>query len=379
MADKRIRIPLSRRLDGFRRRVLPAVIWGIGAVAVFHLLERRGEVVEIRGIAFGQEYLVTAPSDGRLQGLVAGLYGEVHAGQNVAWMDPEPLEAALATARAEALRLAAEVEAAVLEANAAAEVLGIDWGNDARRYEMDVVDLRSDILRRRIDVQADQVEAERLRVARDRAEALLGTGAESEAQAEDLRLAHAGIVERVAATQQMVDGLGVEQERAEARLAAFLLTRPEGVDRPPRQSALALAVSVQEALLQEIDVARRGQVLVAPVSGRVLRVSATPGRSLVLGEEILAILPDAEDAAYAYVPASRPEVIESGATVFVRRPGGEESAEATVVGFAPAVEELPQALWRDPAVPEFGRAAVLKVAHGLRLIPGEPLLIGIRR
>ena len=38
---------------------------------------------------------------------------------------------------------------------------------------------------------------------------------------------------------------------------------------------------------------------------------------------------------------------------------------------APAVEELPRRLWRDPAVPEHGRPMRIHAAAGMGLVPGE--------
>jgi hypothetical protein len=37
----------------------------------------------------------------------------------------------------------------------------------------------------------------------------------------------------------------------------------------------------------------------------------------------------------------------------------------------PTVQELPQRLWRNPRVPDYGRAVVIAAAPSMQLTPGE--------
>ena len=48
-------------------------------------------------------------------------------------------------------------------------------------------------------------------------------------------------------------------------------------------------------------------------------------------------------------------------------------AESFVVRMGPAMEMKPQRLWRDPMVPDYGRAVVIAALPGLNLTPGELL------
>ena len=38
---------------------------------------------------------------------------------------------------------------------------------------------------------------------------------------------------------------------------------------------------------------------------------------------------------------------------------------------SPTIQELPPRLWRNPRVPDYGRAVVIAAAPGMRLTPGE--------
>jgi hypothetical protein len=53
------------------------------------------------------------------------------------------------------------------------------------------------------------------------------------------------------------------------------------------------------------------------------------------------------------------------------------AAEAVVTVLSPTIEELPQTLWRDPAIAEFGRAAQVSPVVELGLVPGEPVHVAI--
>ena len=55
----------------------------------------------------------------------------------------------------------------------------------------------------------------------------------------------------------------------------------------------------------------------------------------------------------------------------LRRPN--QVAESFVVRMGPAMEMKPQRLWRDPMVPDYGRAVVIAALPGLNLTPGELL------
>ena len=50
-------------------------------------------------------------------------------------------------------------------------------------------------------------------------------------------------------------------------------------------------------------------------------------------------------------------------------------SESVVLRIGPTVRQLPQRLWRNPRVPDYGRAVVIAAAPGMRLTPGEQVNI----
>mgnify|MGYP002639682242 CR=1 FL=1 len=377
MAIKKIPVPLNRRVDIFRRKALPLVVWVAAAVGVVHLLELRSAGADFVGISKATEYVISAPNEGRVLELSVGLYDQVAAGQVLATMDSAPVMAQINTASAEVERLAAERLALVAELQASVAEMGRDWEKDARRFEMDAVDLRVELLRRNIALSTSRVEAERLRVAFDRATALLESAAGSVASAEDLDLAHEVELERIRTTEQLVAQLEGEYARAITRSEEFLLSAPQDLAAAPRLEALQQAVAVQTLRLAEIELAREALVVRAPVYGQIGSVLASSGRSVVLGQDLLVLIPSGHGAVVFYQPLGLKSEVAVGSKVAVRRIGNGEVVEALVTVMSPTIEELPASLWRDPAVPEYGRAAGLSAVQGLHLVPGEPVLVSL--
>ena len=368
MKPKKIPIPLHRRLDIFRRKALPLLVWLAAGAGVVHLLEVRGAAADFVGISQATEYVVAAPSDGNLLEVAVSLYQQVEAA---------PVLAQINTATAEVERLAAEQVSLAAQLAIDANALGRDWEKDARRFDMDAVDLRVDLLRRNVELATSRVESERLRIASERAAALVESTAGSEAVAEDLALSYARELEKVAGLESVVASLQLEYDQALGRTRQFMLSAPEDLVVEPRLLVLQRAVEVQEMRIAEIEIARSGLILRSPIFGKVRAILATAGRAVVLGQELIAVTPTAQDSVVFYHPVGHPSAVAVGTKVEVRSLSQAVSAAAIVAVMSPTIEELPQVLWRDPAIPEFGRAAKVSPVPDLGLVPGEPVQVAL--
>jgi multidrug resistance efflux pump len=255
--------------------------------------------------------------------------------------------------------------------------LGRDWEKDARRFAMDAVELRVDLMRRDVELSFSRVEAERLRIAFERASALLESSAGSEAKAEDLDLAYQAELQRIETTELLVAQLEGEYAAALKRSQDFQKSAPENLAAAPKLAALQQAVEVQSLRLAEIELAREALVVRAPVYGQVRSVLATTGRSVVIGQDLVVLTPSGHGAVVFYQPIGLESEVTVGSKVAVRRMSNGDVANAIVTVMSPTIEELPRPLWRDSAVPEYGRAAGLSAVQGLHLVPGEPVRVSM--
>lgn len=371
---KRIPIPFARRMETFQRQVLPLLVWLLAIAGVVYLLEQEEGRFHFVGLAESQEFVVASPQDGMLQELFVELYQEVEEGELLAAMDSRILTADLDVANAEVARLDAEKQSLRAELESESRELARDWEKDYRRFVMDGVGLQVDILQARVEVETDMVEAERLRIAAERAASLLEANAGSAADAEDLALAREVVLARVATNRDLLGELETQFASAQQRTSGFATTEPDITSFAPRLEALRQAIVVQELRLRSLEIQREHMVMRAPTRGVIASLAASKGRSLVLGQEILRILPHQSDVVF-FQPQLAAAAIQAGAKVEVTRMGSSQVVEAVVTDVAPQVETIPASLWRDPAVAEYGRATRLSPTPSLHLVPGNPVQI----
>ena len=163
---------------------------------------------------------------------------------------------------------------------------------------------------------------------------------------------------------------------AEARQRRFQELRGFDGSTDARIAALTEAVSVQQARIHEIRLARQALVVRAPVSGQVSDVLARQGQSLLPGEPVARLVGTRAADIVAYLPEGVGAEVRAGDLVRVARPAQPwENAEAIVERVGPAIEEIPSRLWRDPAVAEFGRPLLIEGAAALEILPGEAVSV----
>ena len=127
----RIPIPWPRRLEDFRLRWVPLLVWLLAISAVVSLYELRNVGQSWVGMAQSQEWSLTVPSSGRIDSIEVKLFSTLRAGDVVARLDPSFVEAALKTARAESERL-------VLQGLALEEEFQIAATDDIRDHQTDL-------------------------------------------------------------------------------------------------------------------------------------------------------------------------------------------------------------------------------------------------
>lgn len=372
---KKIPIPLHRRLESFQRAGLPFVVWILAVAGVVVLVQERGGDYTYRGLVEVVDHVVAAPADGIVVEMPVDLFSRVEAGQMLARLDAAPLSARLATAAAEVERIRAEQQVTRASLVAEANEVTRDWEKDARRFEMDAVDLRVNLLQEKVDLESDRIDAERARLAYDRARKLVDSGVSAAAEVESLELEWKALEQRILTSEQLVAQMESEFERAETRSREFFRSAPETLDPEPRLAALRAAARVQELRLAEIEIEREGLVLYAPVAGRVGSLTATAGRTVVAGQTLLTLTPEVGATVVFYHPKDFPMDLAPGDGVLMQRLHGLEEVEGVVARLAPSVDLLPESLWADPAVPEYGRAVRLKPTPGTGWVPGEPVQV----
>jgi multidrug resistance efflux pump len=371
-AAPRIRTPWRQRLADLTRATLSLTIWLAAATTALWLLGRRSDRTEIVGLARSVEYTLSSPSAARVARLEVDLLQEVEAGQALVLLDPEPVEARLATLRGVVAAMAAESERARAELAAGRQDIELGLAADARRFANDQEDLRLDVLELEVELASDRVRAQRLELRTERLTPLASEGVLATGELDEARLELQEVRVRIEASERRLEGLQAALEGARRRQAEF-----HGLnDVRPSEAALLTSFServrVEELRLAEIEVERDALVLRAPAAGTVQRLEASPGQALAPGQPLLVLVARESPEVIAYLPESQVAEVHPGQRVLLAPPVPlRDAAELVVVRVGPAVEALPARLWSDPSRPQFGVPVLARGPGTVRLRPGE--------
>jgi len=364
--------PLPQRVVDLRRRTLPIVVWAVCAIAVAVMLLGRASRLEYLGLAQALDYPISPVATGTVESVVVNLYDRVTAGELVAKLDDSHVLASVAVSNATLNQLRAELEATRVTLLAEGDQ-GV--GNRAavlRRFKMDEEQRRLDLLSLKLQVESKEIELERLNIETDRARELWEAGVLARTVYDTARL------QRDEVRQALDDGRAL-LEQTEQEYHAARERREEYEAGLPRDSMLESmlkplreAIEVESRRLEEIELQRRALLLRSPVDGQVSQVLCRRGQAVVPGQPVVVVSEDsvreivaflAEDDGREIAPSTRVVVSTRGAAGTV--------AESVVLRVGPTIQEMPQRLWRNPRVPDYGRAVVVAAAPGMQLTPGE--------
>ncbi|NQU47970.1 MAG: biotin/lipoyl-binding protein [Planctomycetes bacterium] len=402
----KVPIPVRERWRDFRIHGLPLVVWLVAVAAVYTLWTRQVPVPKLTGLARTQEFEVSTAISGRLDQVLVEQYQLVQAGQLLASLDMAPHQAALETSKAELAKLSADVDSELARLQAAAErdIWQLTQGRDEtlasakadllaersaqmRRFEGDEADLQIEILKVELKVAEDRLEADRVEVRLERAKKLVAGSAGPEADVEDLKLRHEQALGRMKNNQVVVNGLQRELAAAKGRRLVYMdeavdLELPEilpaSLDLVPQLAGLQAAIVVQRRRLQELELVQEQYLLRAPYAGRVSTLPAPQGQALMAGEPVAILVDPKPREIMVYLPDTSPGTVDVGDSFEVSRvinglPGANEvfKVQAAVQIQVPNVQQIPARLWKNPQMPEYGKAYVVGPVTELNLVPGE--------
>ena len=392
-AVTKVPIPFDQRLTAFVRGPLVGLVWVATAAICVALLRDRPVALEHRAWVPPIEYEVSTPSSGILGVVLVQAFQEVRKGELVAQLDSRPLEARLATAKAEILSLRAQIDdarelaeaeqrqaqtLAEQEATSDGASLRMRMEGDLLRSSFDESDLRLGVLELEVQLAADQVGTDLLRARHLRAVKLAADGTGWEAEAADLELElrqaeeqNRGTADHLAA--QRVELLQALERTADIRKGFPVETGVVDLPRIPAATrALEAAIRVQELAIAELELEREALNLQAPIDGQVSALYVGEGQSLMAGRAVMLVTANVAQEAVVFVDpelASAESLIGIGIEL---RAGERRSLETRVASLSPKAELLPERLWSHPATPAYGLA--LRVPMGDPVfMPGEVL------
>ena len=338
------------------------------------LLANRARSFEYIGLAQAPQYEVSAAATGTIDTLVVGLFQDVQAGEVLATLDERQVLATIATSNATLVKLQADLEAARAQMLSGSGSGLADVNADLRRFQIDEEDRQLAVLSLRVVIESDEVERVRLALDVGRNRQLLGDGIIGQAFFDSIKAAHDVVDTRLTKNKillaQTEEEFRVARERRSSYEADLAVIPPT----EPLLAPLLEAVSIEAARLREIQVLRENLILRSPIDGRVSQIFGRRGQAVVPGEPVVIVSERTVSEVVAYLSESdglRVEEQQPVRLVSHTRPG--KVSDSVVLRVSPGIEMLPQRLWRNPQIADYGRAVVIAPQPAMHLTPGETL------
>jgi len=392
----------------FLHHLVPVVVW-LGALAgIVGLFHRQSERFEVVGFARGQVRQVAASSTGRIREIRVELFQPVQAGQTLAIVDTildneqtlkSQFEAELASATAEIEHLVAQLLPTqdLMEADAAN--LEINRAGDLRRFSVDVENARLKILELQASIATDRILVHDLAMEVKILEQLVADEAMAPYEMEKVKVQHESLAAKIQKNEAWLAQAKVALEESRQRRERFL---QQEVARPSVDHALEVIrkeIKVQEevmkGLLQQLRAleSREAVELTSPIDGVVIplyvqanealqqrpgeHVIRRAGEVVTAGEPVLAVAEKEPTEIVAYASERQIGALKGQMKVqLVKATTPAQIAQSNIVSIGPTIEVMPQRLWRNPTMPQWGRPVLIDVPQGLSVIPGE--VVGIR-
>ena len=366
--DAPIETPRAQRREDFRRKTLPLVVWCACAVLAVAMLSSRARRFEYVGLANAPVYEISSRVAATLSSVPHALYERVGAGDVVAVLDDTQVKALIETARANVRRLSAELDAAKAGLGGAAGSGG--FATDLRRFAVDEDRQRLDALAIKVTLEGDRVEMARQELELRRAEALHSAALLSDADFDNTRLLYERVKSRTVENERLLRETEEAVKRTQARRAGY--EQPGGVNgAEPAFRPLREGINVEIQRLKEVEVQRELLVLKSPVAGRVSRILAARGQSVVAGEPILLIEEESVREIVAYLREGDVRPVAPNSKVRITSVRSGRVADSVVTAVGPGLEALPPRLWKNAQVAEYGLGVTIAVSPLMALTPGE--------
>ncbi|MEJ2701186.1 MAG: HlyD family efflux transporter periplasmic adaptor subunit [Sedimentisphaerales bacterium] len=385
---------LGSILSRCRLHLLPVLVW-LGALAcVVALFSRRSQRFEVLGMAQGQIHQVAATCPARLSNVSVQLFDTVAKGQTVAVVntvleDEQPkalLRAQLDTASAEIEHLAAQL--VPTQETLSAEEVDRQTAriSDARRFEADVENARLDKLRLTTLIETDKMRLEDLGLDVKINEELVAKQAIAPYELQKVKAQHNALAKKIEENKHLLDQTEAALQKAQQRKNEYAQVRPHNPSVDGALDVIRKGIVVQEkrmnellARIESLD-SREALELKAPSGGIVSQVLHRPSEVVLAGEPILTVAEPNVTRIIGYATENLMNQIHEGMAVELVRtsePTKIQIERSEVVYVGPAVEQMPEQLWQNPNVPQWGRPFGVKVPTQMKLVVGER--VGIRR
>jgi len=370
-----------RRKGRLRTQVLPVLVWVATLACIVILFRHRARRFEVVGLARAELYQVAATCTGRLNEVAVELFENVQAGQTLAVvetvLDNEHVEAELEVARAEIDHLQAQLTAMRGQLQAEAANLETDRIAAMRRYAVDVEAARLRILELKAQLETDRMTLRDLALDVETAAELVGKDAVAPYELQKAQAQYDTLARQIEQNENVLQQATGDFVLARQRRDEFAGRQFE---HPPLDNALEVirqATNVQHKTVEALLARNIPVELKCPYDGVVSQIWRRSGEALQTGEAVVTVAQAVPTEVVAYAKENQISQVRQNMRVeLVKSNRPEMIAASQVVYVGPVMELMPERLWRNPNLPQYGLPVLIRIPPGMELLPGE--LVGVR-
>ncbi len=392
----------------YLRHAAPVMVWLVAVTGVAGLFYQRVQRFEIVGIARGEVRQVAVSSTARIKEILVPLYEPVTVGQTLAVVDTildneQTLEAEL---NAELAGIMAEIEHLAAQLIPTQELMESEARNqeisrkgDLNRLAMDVDSYYVRAMQLRGTITNDEYTLGDLTVQRKKLEKLLEEDVIAPFELDQIKAQCDGLSKKIEEDSRLLAQAEADYAKAQERLAQFAA---QTIGEPSVDQALEVIrkeIGVQEKLMEGVMErrkalrSRRSVAVKSPIEGIIIpipvqeneasqqrageQVMRRVGEVVTAGDPILAVAESKPSEIVAYVNEQQLGMLKEQMPVElvkVRTPA--QIAPSQIRRISATMELMPQRLWRNPTIPQWGLPVLINVPAELDLVPGE--VVGIR-
>jgi len=364
-------------------RTLPAMVWIAASIGVINLFYFRSVQLEVPGIAQADEHTVASTANGWLNSLPVEPYQEVKQGETLAIIriytnpaDETRIKADKAAAEAELQRLKAELLAAGEELKADAAQQEFDYSDVHRRLALDVENARLAALEIRTILEPDQVLLKDFELEIRITKNLMSKGAAEEYELQKVQVQYDSLARKIEEHKTYLAQAEQNLKNTEQRLVEFAQNKPIPVVQGIILDPVRKEVLVQERRITDLLVERDTMVITAPFDAVVSSIMRRTGEMVLEGETILTIARKKPHDIIAYVKQNVASLAHENMKVqVIKKTYPPKMVESPVISVGPTILLMPEQLWQNPTIPEWGRPIRIAYNQELGLVPNEVVWI----
>jgi multidrug resistance efflux pump len=402
------RINLRNYPFRLRLHLLHILVWLAAVACVVGLFTRRSQRFEIVGMARSPVLHVSVNCEARLKTIPVKLFENVKKGQTVVIVDTVlDNEQPRLELQTQLDMILAEIEHLSAQLVPTQETLLADESDRLinriarmRTFETDIENAKIQILSLRSQIAYDRIVLEDLAVEAKINRNLVEQKAIAPYEQEKAQVQYNALAKKIEENENLLSQAKNDLEQAQQRREEYAKSLPFNPSVDDALEVIRKQITVQERLMDgvlaqlEALKARESLEIKAPIDGVVIPIQqranealtlrpgektiGQPGEVVTAGEPILAIAQARPSEIVAYIGERLLGQLQENMPVkLIKDREPPQIARSQITQIGPTMELMPERMWLNPNIPQWGRPVLIEIPEGLELIPGET--IGIRR